>query len=90
MAGRVQADVSLPLSKQSSYGGNKFRDRTYSGVSRRKKSMSMAAEKAANASPPPKAAFGPELRARTPPAKKPEATELYMSFFARYYNALDE
>ena len=50
--------------------------------------MSMAAEKAANAIPPPKAAFGPELRARTPPAKKPEAMELYMSFFARYWECV--
>lgn len=44
----------------------------------------MTPENAANASPPPKAAFGPEFRARTPPATKPAATGLTMSFLARY------
>lgn len=48
----------------------------YSGVSRRKKNKSIAAEKAANAKPPPKAALGPEFRARTPPEMKPAPTEL--------------
>lgn len=50
--------------------------KSYSGVSRRKKSKSMAAEKAANARPPPKAALGPEFRASTPPEMKPAPTEL--------------
>lgn len=45
----------------------------------------MAAEKAANASPPPNAAFGPEFRARMPPAMKPAATGFTMSFLARYW-----
>ena len=57
----------------------------HSGASRRMNSRSIAAEKAANARPPPKAAFGPEFRASTPPATKPDDTELYMSFLARYY-----
>lgn len=48
----------------------------YSGVSRLRKNKSMAAEKAANARPPPKAAFGPEFRARIPPEMKPAPTEL--------------
>lgn len=47
----------------------------HSGGSRRK-NRSIAEEKAANAKPPPNAAFGPELRARVAPAKKPDATEL--------------
>lgn len=50
-------------------------DEAYSGGSRRK-NRSIAVEKAANAKPPPNAALGPELRARTAPAKKPDATEL--------------
>lgn len=45
----------------------------------------MAAEKAANARPPPKAALGPEFRARIPPARKPDDTEFQISFLARYY-----
>lgn len=49
---------------------------TYSGVSRRKKSRSIAAEKAANARPPPRAALGPEFRARIPPEMNPAPTEL--------------
>jgi hypothetical protein len=57
----------------------------YSGVSLRMNSRSMAAENAAKAKPPPSAAFGPEFRARTPPAMNPDATELYISFLARYY-----
>lgn len=44
----------------------------------------MAAENAANAIPPPTAAFGPEFRARIPPATKPAATGFTMSFLARY------
>ena len=51
----------------------------------RLKNMSMAAENAANAKPPPKAALGPEFRARIPPTINPAATGLTMSFFARYY-----
>ncbi len=50
-------------------------EEAYSGGSRRK-NRSIAVEKAANAKPPPNAALGPELRARTAPAKKPDATEL--------------
>lgn len=57
---------------------------SYSGVSLRRKSRSIAAENAANAKPPPKAALGPELRARIPPDKNPADTELYISFLARY------
>ena len=49
---------------------------TYSGVSRRMKSRSIAAEKAAKAKPPPTAALGPEFRARMPPAINPDVTEL--------------
>lgn len=45
----------------------------------------MAAEKAANASPPPNAAFGPEFLARMPPAMNPAATGFTMSFLARYW-----
>jgi hypothetical protein len=45
---------------------------------------SIAAEKAANANPPPRTAFGPEFRASTPPATNPAAIGLTMSFFARY------
>lgn len=59
-------------------------EKTYSGVSRLKNSRSIAAENAANANPPPNAAFGPEFRANTPPATKPEATEFTRSFLARY------
>jgi len=49
-----------------------------------RRNKSMAAEKAANANPPPKAAFGPEFRASPPPATKPAAIGFTMSFFARY------
>lgn len=49
---------------------------THSGVSLRRNSKSMAAEKVANASPPPSAAFGPAFRASTPPARNPAATGL--------------
>jgi hypothetical protein len=45
----------------------------------------MAAENAANARPPPKAALGPEFRASIPPATNPAATEFVISFLARYY-----
>ena len=45
----------------------------------------MAPENAANATPPPKTARGPAFRASMPPATKPAATGLTMSFFARYY-----
>lgn len=47
--------------------------------------ISMAPEKAAKATPPPMAAFGPEFLARMAPAMKPAATGLTRSFFARYY-----
>jgi len=49
--------------------------KTYSAGSRRI-NRSIAAEKAANARPPPTTAFGPEFRARIPPATKPAPTEL--------------
>lgn len=58
--------------------------KTYSAGSLRRNSMSIPAEKAANARPPPKAAFGPAFRARTPPARKPDDIEFQMSFLARY------
>lgn len=58
---------------------------TYSAGSLRKNSKSIAAEKAAKARPPPMAALGPEFRARTPPARKPDDTEFQISFLARYY-----
>lgn len=45
---------------------------------------SIAAEKAANANPPPRTAFGPEFRASTPPATNPAAIGFTISFFARY------
>jgi hypothetical protein len=66
------------------YQRHERRTDAYSGVSRLKKSKSIAAENAANATPPPKAARGPALRARMPPDTKPAETELYISFFARY------
>ena len=56
--------------------GNKREKKTYSGVSRRINSRSIAAEKAANAKPPPRAALGPEFLARIPPATNPAPTEL--------------
>jgi hypothetical protein len=55
----------------------------YSGSSLRM-NKSIAAEKAANANPPPRAAFGPEFRASTPPAMNPAVIGFTMSFFARY------
>lgn len=58
--------------------------RAHSGVSRLRNNRSTTAENAANANPPPIAALGPEFRAKTPPATNPDATELYMSFLARY------
>jgi|SRR5882762_10354986 hypothetical protein len=57
--------------------------RTHSGGSRLK-NISMAAENAAKARPPPKTALGPECRARIPPATNPAATEFVISFLARY------
>lgn len=56
---------------------------TYSDVSRLK-NKSIAAENAAKAKPPPRAAFGPEFRASIPPATKPAATGFTISFLARY------
>jgi hypothetical protein len=82
--GAAQSKLVFPEVKQLDYSEIKYTN-THSGGSRRKKNVSIAAEKAANARPPPKAAFGPELRASTPPARNPEATELYMSFLARYW-----
>lgn len=58
---------------------------THSAGSLRKNNKSIAAEKAAKARPPPRAAFGPAFRARTPPARKPDDTEFQISFLARYY-----
>lgn len=58
---------------------------THSAGSRRR-NKSMAAENAANATPPPNAAWGPEFRARIPPAMNPAATEFAISFFARYFH----
>jgi len=49
--------------------------RTYSAGSFRR-NISIAAENAANANPPPTAALGPEFRAKIPPARKPAPTEL--------------
>lgn len=46
--------------------------------------ISIAHEKAANATPPPIAALGPEFLARIAPVAKPAATGLTRSFFARY------
>jgi hypothetical protein len=56
--------------------GEKKKKKTYSGVSRRINNKSIAAEKAANAKPPPIAALGPEFLARIPPAMNPAPTEL--------------
>lgn len=75
----------LPVFRVSKAQFNTTKIISYSGVSRRMKSKSIAAENAAKAIPPPKAAFGPEFRASTPPATKPEEIELYISFFARYW-----
>jgi hypothetical protein len=44
----------------------------------------MAAEKAANAAPPPSMAMGPALRARMAPETKPADRPFQWSFFARY------
>lgn len=60
-----------------------MRRQTHSAGSRLR-NKSIAAEKAAKASPPPNAALGPEFRARTPPAMNPAATEFVISFLARY------
>lgn len=57
---------------------------TYSAGSLLRNATSTIAEKAANARPPPKAALGPEFRARTPPARNPEDIEFQISFLARY------
>ncbi|KAF8706729.1 hypothetical protein RHS03_04734, partial [Rhizoctonia solani] len=48
--------------------------------------MSIAAEKAANAIPPPKAARGPEFLANTAPEMKPAETAFVKSFFARNWS----
>jgi hypothetical protein len=45
--------------------------------------MSIAAENAANAIPPPTAARGPEFLANTAPEMKPAETAFVRSFFAR-------
>ena len=50
-----------------------------------RRNISMAAENAANARPPPNAALGPELRARMAPVTNTPAMGLTMSYFARYY-----
>jgi hypothetical protein len=44
----------------------------------------MAVEKAANPAHPIKVACGPDLAASTAPVTQPDATPLYISFFARY------
>jgi hypothetical protein len=75
----VKQSLILPIKKSQLSIKERRRKsitKTYSDVSRRINNKSIAAENAANARPPPNAAFGPEFLARMPPAMNPAPTEL--------------